>query len=91
MELPFKYADFSNNMGRGLTQKEIKKIIANNKEIKMKYCCQKFESAIGYNEIARKLYPSGIEYYISFHFYKSDDEHKEQRIHYCPWCGKDLI
>ena len=27
MGLPFKYATFSNNMGRGLTQKEIKKII----------------------------------------------------------------
>ena len=34
MGLPFKYATFSNNMGRGLTQKEIKKIISD-EEVKM--------------------------------------------------------
>jgi len=41
MGLPFKYADFSNNMGRGLTQREIKEIMANNKNVKVEKLNQK--------------------------------------------------
>ena len=41
MELPFKYATFSNNMRSGLTQREIKKIMANNKEVKVERLNQK--------------------------------------------------
>jgi len=81
MGLPFKYADFSNNMGRGLTQKEIKKIIASNKEVKMqkaimiscKDCGEIFFAAIQNEKNIRDSGEEIIKYLAEGHTIKQFD------------------
>lgn len=50
----------------------------------MKYCCERFRSAIKDHEIKENRYLSDYVYSLCA------VEGIESRIHYCPWCGKSL-